>query len=325
MGLKAVIIFALVLVGLVGVVQWRALSREARAQAQFPPEGQLIDVDGTLVHAVVRGSGPDLVLIHGASGSTRDYTFAFADQLTGSYRVIIFDRPGLGWTDRPGDTYSGAWNSRAEPPMVQAQLLQKAAQKIGVHTPLVMGHSFGGAVALAWGLSQPEETAGLVLVASVSNPWPGSLGALYRINATAPGSALVVPLITAFTPEKMVRDTVASIFEPQSAPDGYLDYIGSDMTLRRKAFRANAQQVNSLRPHIVEMSQRYHELQMPVEIVHGTADTIVPLHIHSDPLSRQIPGAVLTRLDGIGHMPHHVAPLDVLAAIDRAATRAGLR
>jgi pimeloyl-ACP methyl ester carboxylesterase len=64
---------------------------------------------------------------------------------------------------------------------------------------------------------------------------------------------------------------------------------------------------------------------MPVEIVHGTADDVVPIHIHSEPLANQIPGAVLTRLDGIGHMPHHSAPEAVKAAIHRAAARAGLR
>ena len=89
--------------------------------------------------------------------------------------------------------------------------------------------------------------------------------------------------------------------------------------------RANAQQVNRLRPHVVEMSARYPTLPMPVEIVHGTADTIVPLQIHSEPLSKQIPGAVLTRLEGIGHMPHHADPQAVSDAIDRAAARAGLR
>ena len=73
------------------------------------------------------------------------------------------------------------------------------------------------------------------------------------------------------------------------------------------------------------MSARYSTLPMPVEIVHGTADDVVPIHIHSEPLARQIPGAVLTRLEGIGHMPHHSAPAAVAEAIDRAAARARLR
>jgi pimeloyl-ACP methyl ester carboxylesterase len=69
---------------------------------------------------------------------------------------------------------------------------------------------------------------------------------------------------------------------------------------------------------------RYGEIGVPVEILHGDADDTVPLHVHSEPLSRQIPGATLTVLERIGHMPHHVAPDAVDAAIDRAARRAGL-
>ena len=178
---------------------------------------------------------------------------------------------------------------------------------------------------MAWGLSRPEDTAALVVLSGASNPWPGGLGVLYGVASSAIGGATVVPLIAAFPPRGQVDGALDSIFAPQSPPDGYADYIGSGLTLRRETLRANARQVNSLRPHVVEMSARYSTLPMPVEIVHGTADDVVPIHIHSEPLARQIPGAVLTRLEGIGHMPHHSAPAAVAEAIDRAAARARLR
>jgi pimeloyl-ACP methyl ester carboxylesterase len=63
---------------------------------------------------------------------------------------------------------------------------------------------------------------------------------------------------------------------------------------------------------------------MPIEIVHGEADTIVPLQVHSIPLSRLAPNAQLVILPGLGHMPHHNAPEEVVAAVDRARRRAGL-
>jgi pimeloyl-ACP methyl ester carboxylesterase len=83
--------------------------------------------------------------------------------------------------------------------------------------------------------------------------------------------------------------------------------------------------VNTLRPHIVRMAERYPALDLPVEIVHGTEDEIVPLAIHSAPLAERVPGANLVILEGVGHMPHHADPEAVVAAIDRAAARAGLR
>ncbi|AXI46814.1 alpha/beta hydrolase [Sulfitobacter sp. SK012] len=320
---KTLILLALTVV-IILVVQVSATLRERAANRAYPPVGQIVEVDGTPLHVLIQGSGPDLVLIHGASGNLRDFTLDFADRLSDRYRVIMLDRPGLGATARlPG--YAGAWTASSESPQEQAIFLQKAADIVGVQTPIVMGHSYGGAVALAWALERPDETAGLVLVSAVSNPWPGNLGWLYTVNGSAAGGALVVPLITAFVPNSLVDSNLAAIFAPQDAPEGYANHIGPGLTLRRSSMRANAQQVNSLRPHIVDISQEYSALEMPVEIVHGTADTIVPMEIHSVPLSQQIVGAVLTKLEGIGHMPHHVVPDAVVDAIDRAATRAGLR
>ena len=80
--------------------------------------------------------------------------------------------------------------------------------------------------------------------------------------------------------------------------------------------------VSKVDDFIVEMEQQAIKL---VEIVHGDADTIVPLDIHSEPLARLLPDATLTVLPGIGHMPHHAAPDAVVAAIDRVFARAALR
>lgn len=316
----------LILVAVVVVlVQWRAGTREAQAEAAYPPSGQLVEVEGTQIHVRVKGSGPDLVLIHGASGSMRDYTFAMMDRLTDRYRVILVDRPGLGWSARPEGSYGDIWTTIAEPPALQARLLKAAVEQVGATQPILLGHSYGGAVALAWALDHPDDTAAVVLLGAASNPWPGSLGPLYQINSSLLGSTIVIPLITAFAPPRRIADTVESIFAPQAMPEGYLDHFGPEMTLRRPTMRANAQQVNSLRPYVEQMALRYPGLDLPVEILHGTEDTIVPMRVHSEPLARLLPNATLTRLEGVGHMPHHAAPDAVEAAIDRAARRAGLR
>lgn len=322
--MKTFILLMLAVVAVVGLVQWRAGAREARAEAGFPAQGKLLDVNGTPVHVVEMGTGPDLVLIHGASGNTRDMTFGFAQDLSVRFRVIIFDRPALGWTGHIAPEYGRVWTRKAESPFQQAALLQAAAKQIGVERPIVLGQSFGGAVAWAWALTDAE-TAGVVSVAGVANPWPGELSRIHRVNASVVGAAVVVPMITAFTPDKMIDSTLTTIFAPNAVPDGYKENVGVGLTLRRKTLRGNARQVTSLRPHIVQISERYGELSIPVEIVHGDADTIVPLEVHSALLPDQITGANLTVLEGAGHMPHHTHRADVLAAVDRVAARAGLR
>ena len=188
----------------------------------------------------------------------------------------------------------------------------------------MLGQSYGGTIALAWALAAPQEVAALVLVAAASNPWQGSLGPWYRMTASWPGYHLLLPLVSGWASPARINRAVADVFAPDSAPPGYADYIGAALTLRLGTLRTNSRQINALLPHIREMSRRYGRIDCPAELIHGTADTTVPLAAHSEPLSRQLPGAHLTTLPGAGHMPHHSHEAELIAAIDRAASRARL-
>lgn len=306
---------ALTLLG--GGVATRATTRETAIEATFPPLGQILDVGGTPVHVVIEGSGPDLVMIHGASGNLREFTFDLIPRLRDRYRCIAFDRPGLGYTGRTDPAYDTAFSSRSETPAEQAALLARAYAKIGSGAPIVLGHSFGGTVALAWALDHPAR--GLVLLAPAAMPWPGGLGALYAINASAAGGGLAVPLLSAMVPDSKIDAITRAIFLPDPVPDGYLPHIGGQLTLRRRSLRANARQVNHLKPHVTQMQSRYPAMTLPIEWLHGTADTIVPASVHAEPFKAIVPHTALTLLDGTGHMPHHAHPEVVTAAIDRIA------
>lgn len=277
----------------------RAAAREAAAEAAYPPEGRILHVGGTRVHALSLGQGPDVVLIHGAGGNLRDFSFALMGRLAGRFRVTAFDRPGLGWTDPvPG----------AEDPGVQAALLRAAADALGIGRPIVLGHSFGGIVAMAWALADPAAVAGVVLVGGVSMPWPGGVDRWYHLTGGPLGAALAVPFVTAFATEAQVRASVAGTFAPAPVPPGYLDHIGAGLTLRRTTLRENGRQVLRLKPHVAAMAQRYPGLDVPIQAIHGTADRTVRADIHAIPLSRTAPRVTLTLIEGAGHMPHHTHP-----------------
>ena len=295
----------------------RASERERQAEAEYPPTGEVLDVGGRRVHAHVQGSGPDLVLIHGASGNTRDFTFALVDRLAQDYRVIAFDRPGLGWTDDLGEA--------GVSPFAQAELLQAAADQLGVRRPIVMGHSYGGSVAMAWGLTDTPDVGALVILSGATMPWPGGLGPYYVMTGSRLGGAMVVPAITAFVPPARAEQVVDGIFAPNATPAGYADYVGVGLSMRRHSLRANGRQVYGLKPYVMQMVEAYPRLDLPVEILHGSADTTVPAEIHAIPLSKLLPDAQLTLLPDVAHMPHHTHPDEVIAAIHRAAARAGLR
>lgn len=298
--------FLIAALGLAGVTHWRASAREAAAEAAFPPSGRFVTVDGKRLHYEMMGEGPDLVMIHGASGSLRDLTFSLRDRLTDRYRVIVVDRPGLGHSDPLDETSLRA----------QARFIKAGVAQLGVTDPIVLGQSYGGSVALAWALDGGPRA--LVLVGSPSLPWPGTLDPWYRLTATWPGKQLAIPLASAFVPQSYVSSATAAVFAPDLVPDGYEAHLGAELTLRRQTLRANTSQINALRAELVTMEPRYPDLTLPVELIHGTADTIVPLDIHSRPISLLLPNARLTVIDGAGHMPHHGHQDVVISAIDRA-------
>ena len=304
----------------------RLADRRAReAEEAFPPSGRFVTVDGAQVHYVREGTGPEVVLIHGASGNLRDFTFDLVGRLAERYTVTAFDRPGLGYTDRVPGVPNGPFSDTGESPLQQARFLKGAAAALGIERPVVVGHSFGGIVALGWAVddldhASDQSARAVVGLGAVAMPWPGGLGAYYTINGSAAGAA-TIPILAAYVPSSVVAQRIDNTFRPQPAPEGYAEHIGAPLVLRRDSFRANVQQVNTLRPHVVEMEARYPELRIPIELVHGTDDDTVPIDVHARPFGRLVAAANVTELPGIGHMPHHVDPAATLAAIDRAFER----
>lgn len=276
------------------------------------------------MHRVVMGAGPDLIIIHGASATTREFTNGFAQKLSQQFRVILLDRPGYGHSAprSPAEVapFSRAYCSLSD----QATVLRCAVSDLGVTNPIILGHSYGAAVALKWVLENPKGVAGLVVLSGVSNPWPGNIDWYYRINGSFLGGAFLPPMICALTPQKRIDDTIKCVFRPNSVPTGYADHIGPRQILRRQSLRANARQVFNLRPQIDKMHHDYGDLALPVEILHGDADPILPMEIHAVPLSKQIKDANFTILPGVGHMPHQTHPDAVEQAILSVAVRSGL-
>lgn len=322
----------LAVVGLIGgaLAVFGAKYRAMQAEKAYPAIGTLIETSVGTVHYVQSGTGPHVILIHGAGGNLREFTFDLMDRLSENYTVTAFDRPGMGYTDRIAGTPVGVFDTVAESPKSQAQMLREAATALEITDPIVVGHSFGGIVSYAWALEGLDEDApvnasAVVSLAGVTMPWPGDLGWYYTVNGHAIGGAVVIPLISSLVPTGKINESIADTFAPQSPPEGYSEYIGAGLSIRPESMRANVRQVNTLRPYVVEMSARYPELTLPIEIVHGTADLTVPIHVHAEEIIKIVPSATLTRLEGVGHMPQHADPDAVIAAIDRAAQRGGVQ
>ena len=267
-----------------------------------------VNVEGLRLRFAVAGSGRPVVCIHGASGNLGDWTFGPFHQVAATRRAITFDRPGLGLSD-PAEPVEDVFR--------QAAVLRAATRKLGHDKVTLIGHSYGGAVALAWALDAPETVDGMLLLAAVSQIWEGSVGGIYDwLNAPmiGPMVARAVPFLAT---DARVAASLESIFAPQTPPEGYLDHFHPELTLQNGVIRRNARQMGALKSQIAAMAPRYPTLAMPIEVLHGTADYLVPIAIHSERLVEQVTTARLTRLEGIGHMPHHTATGDMLAALAR--------
>lgn len=290
-------------------LNWMTNRDLTRAERAFPPVGAFVEVEGHDVHYIDEGTGPAVILIHGASGNLRDWTFSMVGRLKDRFRVLAFDRAGHGYSERPVDGYD---------PAVQGRLIAKAARQLGVEEAILVGHSFGCAPALAIALDDPDLAAGLVDVAGASHPWDGSLSIRYPLSFN-PLTSWALRTVANLIPEDKLVDPV---FEPQATPEGYTEHIGVALALRPSTFRHNAEDVLRLNESLKRMAPRYTSLTLPVEILHGSLDDVVTESISPRGVERDVPHARFTLLDGVGHMPHHVAEDQIIAAIERLAVEA---
>ena len=113
----------------------------------------------------------------------------------------------------------------------------------------------------------------------------------------------------------MMRAAFGAAFAPQPTPEDYAHSAGLPLTLRPASFTANARQVAGLSRALRRLQRGYHKLALPVEVIHGGADAIVPVRRNGEALAIDVPGAVLTVIPQAGHMLHHDQPLAVAQAM----------
>jgi pimeloyl-ACP methyl ester carboxylesterase len=284
------------------------------------PAGRLVPVAGGRLHVVdlaparPSDSAP-IVLLHGASGNLEDQRLTLGNALAARHRVILVDRPGHGFSDRPGGRSDAS-------PGRQAALIAQALARLGVSRAIVVGHSWSGALAAALALDFPERVAGLALLAPVTHPWPGGIFWYNRLAGMPLIGRLFVETCAFPLGSLMIARAVENVFEPQLPPADYMRRAATRLVLRPQEFIANAQDVAALKAFVTAQAPRYGEIAVPTVIISGDRDTTVRLETHSRVAATLIPGATLIVLPGIGHMPHHVAADAIVAAIDRLASGA---
>jgi pimeloyl-ACP methyl ester carboxylesterase len=316
----------LVLAALVGAGLLITSVATRRIEAAHPPAGRFVDVDGGRLHLLdlapptgtpnAREASTlwPVVLIHGASGNLGDLKLALGDRLAQTRRVVLVDRPGHGWSDRPGGEADAS-------PARQAALIAQALDGIGLDRFVLVGHSLGGTVAAAFARAYPERVAGLVLLAAVTHPWKGALAWHYNVGAMPIVGAAFARAAALPIGEVLLEMGARDVFLPQAMPAEYLARAGIRLLLRPAEFVANAQDVAALRAFVTAQAPHYRDLTMPTVVLTGDADVTVSPTLHSQAIAAMLPDARLVVLPSVGHMPQHVATDEVIAAIDSVSVR----
>jgi pimeloyl-ACP methyl ester carboxylesterase len=249
-----------------------------------------LDVNGTRLHALAFGGGPrTLVAVGGWTGSWEVWEDPIAQLSAAGWRCIAYDHRGAGESPtRPADITVAA---------MVADVVG-VLDAFGVERCILAGESQGGAIAQYAAARTPERFDGLVLAA------PAPTDRKERSGGFADACRTDYPAAVA-------------AFVEGCFPEPDVDHV--KRWARNILLRAEPEQA----ARIIEMwsdeavaDVDVQDLGLPVLILHGTADAIVPVEL-SRTLVGLLPDAELTEFDGVGHVPTMTRPDEVVAAIRR--------
>lgn len=287
---------------------------KSSSPARHELEERSLTVDKLRVNYVETGQGPTVVLIHGNAGGLDDFEFGAIDLLSHNYKVFAFDRPGHGSSERPG--------GREATVEYQADLLHQTLSQLGVSHPILVGHSWGSALALSFALRFPGEASGLVLLAPAAYPDKEANGLLRTlIKAPLVGDAALF-LGKSLIGGSVLKKDLERAFFPQQVPREYLKAAASSW-LGRKQLKAYLEDEWALNSSLRKMSKHYDEIDLPVVIVTGDQDQIVSPQENAERLQGVIPNAKMLQLENTGHEIPQTRPDSVYAAISMISKPSG--
>ncbi len=291
----------------------------AAACSTLPPADvssmKFVEAEGVEVHVDSWGEGPPVLLIHGASSDMDVFKPTVIPLLRKRYFLAAYDRPGMGFTrERPPN---------AETLEVQAKVAADVIEQIGLNKPIVIAHSYGGAVALRLALDRPDLISGLVLIAPVAYDWPGGVSWHLYWSANPVVGGLFNHAAQPFV-EAAARDGVKGTFAPLPPAPDYFERASVIRATTPTALRANGLDLLAAKSEVTAQQDRYPGITMPVAIMTGDRDGVVSPAIHSRQLAKTLPDVRLKIVHGAGHVPHEADP-QALADLRGLGPRASRR
>jgi pimeloyl-ACP methyl ester carboxylesterase len=284
-----------------------------RVERAVPPAGQFVEINGNRIHYIDRGQGPiTLLMVHGLGGNAHNFLHSLVARLDTSYRVVVMERPGSGYSTRAAGAAAG--------PIAQADTVAAFIRALKLDRPVLVGHSLGGAISLATAVAHPTLVRALALIAPLTRMQdapPEVFKALFI------QSALVRTIVgwTLATPLGMIRRSAMLnvIFGPDPVPPDFALAGGGALGMRPSAFVSASTDAMAVAEDMPRLLPQYGALTMPVSILYGTHDRILDPTHHGAALTTLVPQLQLELIDGAGHMLPLTAP-DRVARFVRQVT-----
>ena len=258
---------------------------------------QFVDVDGVRVHYQEAGhpAAPALVLIHGFASSTLVWSKVFLKLAYAGFRVIAVDMLGFGYSAKPRN---GEYTIRG-----QAKLLIGLLDALGIPRALLVGSSYGGAVAATCALDYADRVEKLVLVGTVNNNRPLAFK-LMRVFGSPLFGDVFSPLLIGS--RRLLRHRMKRVYDRHA---WVLDERRVDA--RHLPLRAASTQralIRTVRRWDAErISRDAHLIDKPTLLLWGENDREIPL-ADGERLHTEIPGSRLIVFLNCGHLPHEEYP-----------------
>lgn len=250
-------------------------------------------LDGLALHYHLEGRGPAVALIHGLGGFAESWRYN-TEALTHRATVLTPDLPGFGRSAKPPTRYDLTFLARALGGLLDA---------LGIEQVSLVGHSLGGAVAVAYGLMHPDRVERIALIGALVPGVPYRLAWGARL-ATLPGVGEALALGRY---RRLYRAALARCFHaPRAEEVAFLvDFAYEERTgwPARLAFLAA---LRALRDEVERRGPAYGralaELEAPILLIHGRQDPVVPAD-HCAAAARTLPRAAVRWIDACGHFP----------------------
>ena len=299
----------LVVGGLIGF----SVAAARRIEEIVPPQGGFLDIDGERLHVLDKGAGPPMVMIHGLGGQLGNFTHSLVDRLCKDFRIVAVDRPGSGYSTRSAKSSAGV--------RAQAERLAKAIRVLKLERPLIVGHSLGGAVALAIALDHPDCASALALIAPWTHP-VASPPMVFRALAIRSPLLRRVVAWTLATPASLLARNLAinEVFAPEAPPPDFAVAAGGLLALRPSNIFAASSDMVAANDDLEEMTTRYASIRIPIGILCGRDDRILDWRAQGEAMKQKVPSVDLEIVDG-GHMLPVTQPDIVASFIRRMAVQ----